>query len=261
LKSGWSCDVERRGDAVELFNDKSKTMEECRQACKSSATQTSFRLGWQGCCVLSDGVCAITQGDLFKMQEADSAGHYRQKRSNTNPRASEAAGACSEVQCAHDDKCTFNSELKFKAPQNVPTGKGDVPLYFDFAHALSMPFLYIDGDLRIPNIFHFSSNHNHSKHWLKDPRRKVRVVGSIPADSDLLEDLKHVEHMISAGDDTEGKRIRKFKIGFRYSASASEKKRTGQALKGTQRDLDEICTRQRQVLNRHLTAPSITMSV
>lgn len=235
LEPGYSCDITSRGDALELFDEATKSPEDCQKACTSAAANSSMTTG---CCVLSDGICAFTRGEHFKLVVDEVGGasgagsKYPQKRRNKLPEADEAAGRCADVPCLLDPSCAVGARSDFAPPPDVLVEAGQVTLYFDFAHPLTMPFARIRIRGSGTQIFHFTSEDAAAKTAVTDESRLVRAIGSIPQGSPAL--------MVK-------------KVTLLHTRGAVSRRE----LRRAQEALDQTCDGHSKDVGLHLAAPSL----
>lgn len=239
LQAGYSCDVYQLEDVLVLFEDSAKSLDDCQTACGAAAVNASLA---SGCCALFSGVCALTRGEHFKLLVDDvgaEGGKYPQKRHNRDPKAEEFAGRCTKPPCTLDRACAAGMRAEFMPPPDVPTEAGQVTLYFDFAHPLSLPFVQEPAPGRI-NIYHFTSYDEEAGLAIGDAGRLVRAVGSLPLDSPLFEkkpNVKSTGFMAKMGSMPQGK------------------------IKHAQDVLDKACSEHGKVFGRKLAAPRMTATV
>lgn len=238
LRVSHSCDVNKRADAVILFEEFGKSERDCQSTCRDKAGNSSLE---EACCVYhvaggGAAVCALAEGEPFKLVEGN-AGHYPQKAHNQDPSAFEAAARCYERSCIDDPLCSLGAKLEFEAPPNMTAHPGDVLLFFDFAHPLSTAFSQLQSEDHA-SIFHITSLHNTT--LIRGVGRLIRVVGSVP-------------HPTNAGDFITATSVARQHTGF-----VPERDSMGElALSEVQDRLFEVCQDHGKRFHRQLFAPRL----
>lgn len=163
LQRHASCDIYSKAMVQELKTE--ATPSSCRAACLERL-ESSPHL--QRCCVLSDAVCALTQGELFDAEE--------------DAEPIEWAANCYQQPCSADPSCAIGN-LPSAPLETLETEEELQGLmrFFDFAHPLA-PYL-IDSDQN--TIYHFAGkpSDHHVIAAMKDKHRLLRVVGHGPKTS------------------------------------------------------------------------------
>eukprot|EP00930_Biecheleria_cincta_P056841 TRINITY_DN42875_c0_g1_i1.p1 TRINITY_DN42875_c0_g1~~TRINITY_DN42875_c0_g1_i1.p1 ORF type:complete len:1085 (+),score=144.74 TRINITY_DN42875_c0_g1_i1:72-3257(+) len=246
LQEWHSCDIKRRSDAIILLRNQSKSELECRRACE---VRTASANVLKSCCVLIGGVCALTTGEHFAM-ELDEDGSSTETKHNRIPQEKELASTCYVTPCSEDPSCSLGSEAHFEAPPDIPIGANEVGLYFDFAHPLSETFRFEPNSTHA-SVFHLTGlNKAAVEQGRNDPSRLLRAVGSLPADSQILDILT--------------KKDRQKKLGLHSlwaPRHVHDRKEDERVVHQARQVLHETCSAHGTEIGRKLHAPNIAIAL